>query len=434
MNRAYYKNLLRISDLYTQMGKIDKIIGMTVEATGITCSMGDVCQIVIDKTGKRVTAEVVGFKENRVLLMPYSDTEGIRQGSRVLNTGEKLMLKVSDQLIGRTVNALGQPIDGGPPIEGGVPCLIGGVPSNPMQRPRIDTPIEMGVRVIDGCLTIGKGQRMGIFAGSGVGKSTLMGMLARNVKADVNVIALVGERGREVVEFLNRDLGPEGQTRSVIVVATSDQPAMQRSKCALSATAIAEYFCRQGKDVLLMMDSLTRFCMAQREIGLSVGEPPVARGYTPSIYAALPKLLERAGSFERGSITGIYTVLVEGDDTNEPIADTVRGIIDGHIILSRKIAAKNHYPAIDLLNSVSRLMNDISEKGQVQAASRLRNMMAVYENNIDLISIGAYKHGSNRELDDALAHIDAINGFLQQSVDEKVPFDDTVKALCSIVQ
>lgn len=434
MNRPYYKNLLRISDLYTQMGKIDKIIGMTVEATGITCSMGDVCQIIIDKSGKQVTAEVVGFKENRVLLMPYSDTEGIRQGSRVLNTGEKLMLKVSDQLIGRTVNALGQPIDGGEPIEGGVPCLIGGVPSNPMQRPRIDTPIEMGVRAIDGCLTIGKGQRMGIFAGSGVGKSTLMGMLARNVKADVNVIALVGERGREVVEFINRDLGPEGQKRSVIVVATSDQPAMQRSKCALSATAIAEYFCRQGKDVLLMMDSLTRFCMAQREIGLSVGEPPVARGYTPSIYAALPKLLERAGNFERGSITGIYTVLVEGDDTNEPIADTVRGIIDGHIILSRKIAAKNHYPAIDLLNSVSRLMNDIAEKAQIQAASRLRNMMAVYENNQDLISIGAYKHGSNHELDEALAHIDGINDFLQQSVDEKIAFTDTVKTLCKIVQ
>ncbi|MPM62533.1 putative ATP synthase YscN [bioreactor metagenome] len=366
--------------------------------------------------------------------MPYSDTEGIRQGSRVLNTGEKLMLKVSDQLIGRTVNALGQPIDGGEPIEGGVSCLIGGVPSNPMQRPRIDTPIEMGVRAIDGCLTIGKGQRMGIFAGSGVGKSTLMGMLARNVKADVNVIALVGERGREVVEFINRDLGPEGQKRSVIVVATSDQPAMQRSKCALSATAIAEYFCRQGKDVLLMMDSLTRFCMAQREIGLSVGEPPVARGYTPSIYAALPKLLERAGNFERGSITGIYTVLVEGDDTNEPIADTVRGIIDGHIILSRKIAAKNHYPAIDLLNSVSRLMNDIAEKAQIQAASKLRNMMAVYENNQDLISIGAYKHGSNHELDEALAHIDGINDFLQQSVDEKIAFTDTVKTLCKIVQ
>ncbi|MBP1557417.1 MAG: FliI/YscN family ATPase [Oscillospiraceae bacterium] len=433
MNRAYYSSLIKTGRLYTEMGKIDKIVGMTVEASGMTCSMGDVCNIFIDNE-RSVMAEVVGFKDDHIQLMPYSDTEGIRQGSRVLNTGEKLTLKVSDELIGRTVNAMGQPIDDGPAITSGVPFSIVGEPANPMARPRISDPIEMGVRAIDGCLTIGKGQRMGIFAGSGVGKSTLMGMLARNVKADVNVIALVGERGREVVEFINRDLGPEGKARSVLVVATSDQPAMQRSKCALTATAIAEYFCRQGKDVLLMMDSLTRFCMAQREIGLSTGEPPVARGYPPSIYAELPKLLERAGNFEKGSITGIYTVLVEGDDTNEPIADTVRGIIDGHIILSRKIAAKNHYPAIDLLSSVSRLMNDISEKAQKVAASRLRNMMAVYESNLDLISIGAYKHGTNPELDEAIAHIDGINGFLQQAVDEKVTFNDTVRQLLKAVQ
>lgn len=433
MNRAYYSSLIKTGRLYTEMGKIDKIVGMTVEASGMTCSMGDVCNIFIDNE-RSVMAEVVGFKDDHIQLMPYSDTEGIRQGSRVLNTGEKLTLKVSDELIGRTVNAMGQPIDDGPAITSGIPFSIVGEPANPMARPRISDPIEMGVRAIDGCLTIGKGQRMGIFAGSGVGKSTLMGMLARNVKADVNVIALVGERGREVVEFINRDLGPEGKARSVLVVATSDQPAMQRSKCALTATAIAEYFCRQGKDVLLMMDSLTRFCMAQREIGLSTGEPPVARGYPPSIYAELPKLLERAGNFEKGSITGIYTVLVEGDDTNEPIADTVRGIIDGHIILSRKIAAKNHYPAIDLLSSVSRLMNDISEKAQKVAASRLRNMMAVYESNLDLISIGAYKHGTNPELDEAIAHIDGINGFLQQAVDEKVTFNDTVRQLLKAVQ
>ncbi|MBP1577013.1 MAG: FliI/YscN family ATPase [Oscillospiraceae bacterium] len=433
MNRAYYSSLIKTGRLYTEMGKIDKIVGMTVEASGMTCSMGDVCNIFIDNE-RSVMAEVVGFKDDHIQLMPYSDTEGIRQGSRVLNTGEKLTLKVSDELIGRTVNAMGQPIDDGPAITSGVPFSIVGEPTSPMARPRISDPIEMGVRAIDGCLTIGKGQRMGIFAGSGVGKSTLMGMLARNVKADVNVIALVGERGREVVEFINRDLGPEGKARSVLVVATSDQPAMQRSKCALTATAIAEYFCRQGKDVLLMMDSLTRFCMAQREIGLSTGEPPVARGYPPSIYAELPKLLERAGNFEKGSITGIYTVLVEGDDTNEPIADTVRGIIDGHIILSRKIAAKNHYPAIDLLSSVSRLMNDISEKAQKVAASRLRNMMAVYESNLDLISIGAYKHGTNPELDEAIAHIDGINGFLQQAVDEKVTFNDTVRQLLKAVQ
>lgn len=434
MNRTFYSNLIKTAGLYTEMGKIDKIVGMTVEATGITCSMGDVCRILVDETGRRITAEVVGFKENKVLLMPYADTEGIRQGSRVLNTGEKLTLRVSERLIGRTVNALGKPIDGGPPIDGGEPVPIGGVPSNPMQRPEITEIIEMGVRVIDGCLTIGKGQRMGIFAGSGVGKSTLMGMLARNVKADINVIALVGERGREVVEFINRDLGPEGKARSVLVVATSDQPAMQRNKCALTATAIAEYFCKQGKDVLLMMDSLTRFCMAQREIGLSIGEPPIARGYTPSIYAELPKLLERAGNFEKGSITGIYTVLVEGDDTNEPIADTVRSIIDGHIILSRKIAAKNHYPAIDLLSSVSRLMNGIDEKEQLAAASKLRNMMAVYESNIDLISIGAYKSGSNPELDEAVAHMDKINAFLKQAVGEKISYAETVKQLCKIVQ
>ncbi|MCI9668564.1 MAG: FliI/YscN family ATPase, partial [Oscillospiraceae bacterium] len=377
--------------------------------------------------------EVVGFKENKVLLMPYQDTEGIGYGSSVTNTGEKLMIHCSDDLIGRTVDALGKPIDGGPPIEGGIPYSIQGEPSNPMDRPRIETVIEMGVRAIDGFLTIGKGQRMGIFAGSGVGKSTLMGMLARNVKADINVIALVGERGREVVEFMERDLGPEGRKRSVLVVATSDQPAMMRNKCAMTATSIAEYFRDQGKDVLLMMDSLTRFCMAQREIGLSIGEPPVARGYTPSIYTALPKLLERSGNFEKGSITGIYTVLVEGDDTNEPIADTVRGIIDGHIILSRKIAVKNHYPAIDVLGSISRLMNDIADRDQVKTASQLRNMLSIYEQNQDLISIGAYKRGTNPVLDNAISHIDRINDFLQQAVGDKVVFQDTVAQMKAIL-
>ncbi|MEG1125791.1 MAG: FliI/YscN family ATPase, partial [Oscillospiraceae bacterium] len=363
----------------------------------------------------------------------YEDTDGIGYGSRVVNTGAKLTINVSDSMIGRTVDAMGNPIDEKGPIETGVQMHIGGHPSNPMSRPRIHAPIEMGIRALDGCLTIGKGQRMGIFAGSGVGKSTLMGMIARNVKADVNVIALVGERGREVVEFINRDLGEEGLKRSVLVVATSDQPAMQRSRCAQTATTIAEYFCEQGKDVLLMMDSLTRFCMAQREVGLAVGEPPVARGYTPSIYAALPKLLERAGNFEHGSITGIYTVLVEGDDTNEPIADTVRGIIDGHIILSRKVAAQNHYPAIDLLPSVSRLMSDIVPKAHSGAAAKLRGMLSTYQNNQDLLSIGAYKHGTNHELDEAISHIDAINDFLMQTVDEKMTFEETVRRLEEII-
>ena len=433
MNLARYRNQFKLNDFYTHMGKIDKIVGMTVEATGPACNIGDVCNISIGRGEKNLLAEVVGFKESKVLLMPYEDTDGIGYGSSVRNTGDKLTIQVSDALIGRTVDAMGRPIDGGEPVEGGVPYSIVGTPSNPMDRPRIDTPIEMGVRAIDGFLTIGKGQRMGIFAGSGVGKSTLMGMLARNVKADINVIALVGERGREVVEFMERDLGEEGRKRSVLVVATSDQPAMMRSKCAMTATAIAEYFRDQGKDVLLMMDSLTRFAMAQREIGLSIGEPPVARGYTPSIYTALPKLLERSGNFEKGSITGIYTVLVEGDDTNEPIADTVRGIIDGHIILSRKIATRNHYPAIDVLGSISRLMNDIADKEQVKTASALRNMMSVYESNQDLISIGAYKPGTNPVLDDALAHMPSVNAFLQQSVDEKVSFPDTVEQMKAVL-
>ncbi|MDL2293596.1 flagellar protein export ATPase FliI [Ruminococcaceae bacterium OttesenSCG-928-D13] len=421
--------MLNVDDLCTRMGKIDKIVGMTVEATGPVSNIGDVCRIGLSD-GREVLSEVVGFKESKVLLMPYEDTEGIGYGSSVVNTGEKLKINVCDELIGRTIDALGRPIDGGPPIpDRGIRYSVVGEPSNPMERPRIDSPIEMGVKAIDGFMTIGKGQRMGIFAGSGVGKSTLMGMLARNVKADVNVISLVGERGREVVEFLERDLGEEGKARSVVVCATSDQPAMLRNKCAMSATAVAEYFRDQGKDVLLMMDSVTRFCMSQRDIGLAIGEPPVARGYTPSIYSALPKLLERSGNFEKGSITGIYTVLVEGDDMNEPIADTVRSIIDGHVMLSRKMAQKNHYPAIDVLASISRLMNDIADPALKQSAARMRNLMAVYDANVDLISIGAYKSGTNPELDDAIAHIDKINELLQQRVDEKYTLDQTVNLM-----
>lgn len=433
-NTAKYRQILRMGDFYTREGKIDQIVGMTVEATGIVCNIGDVCNIVLGNGKQSILSEVVGFRGNKVLLMPYQDIDGIGYGSTVINTGSKLMIKMSDQLIGRTVDALGNPIDDGEPINGKDFYPINGVPSNPMSRPRISTPIELGVKAIDGLITIGKGQRMGIFAGSGVGKSTLMGMIARNIKADINVIALVGERGREVVEFINRDLGPEGAKRSVLVVATSDQPAMMRFKCALTATTIAEYFRDQGKDVLLMMDSLTRFAMAQREIGLSVGEPPVARGYTPSIYTVLPKLLERSGNFEAGSITGIYTVLVEGDDTNEPISDTVRGIIDGHIMLSRKIAMKNHYPAIDILASVSRLMNDIVEPEHRDAAGKIRNMLSIYRENQDLISIGAYKSGTNPQLDDAMKHMNAINDFLRQKVDYKVDFADTVRILKEIVK
>lgn len=433
LDLSAYRRMIRLSDLYTQKGKISKIMGMMVEATGLIGNIGDICEINVDET-RSVLAEVVGLKENIVQLMPYQEVDGIGSGSVVVNTGNKLEVGVSNEMIGRAIDALGNPIDGGPPIECSAWYPINGGHSNPMARPPISEVMELGVKAIDGLLTIGKGQRMGIFAGSGVGKSTLMGMIARNVKADINVIALVGERGREVVEFINRDLGPEGMKRSVLVVATSDQSAMMRSKCALTATAIAEYFRDQGMDVLLMMDSLTRFCMAQREIGLSTGEPPVARGYTPSIYTALPKLLERSGNFEQGSITGIYTVLVEGDDTNEPISDTVRGIVDGHIVLSRKVAMRNHYPAIDILASISRLMSSIAEQEHQRAAGRIRQMMSVYQDNRDLLSIGAYKSGSNPELDEAIRHMDAINQLLQQSVDRQIHFDETVAQMLKIVQ
>lgn len=424
---------IRMNSFYKTYGKIEQIVGMTVEASGINCNIGDVCKISVKPGKKYVTAEVVGFKDGKVMLMPYSDMDGIGYGSFVENTGEKLMINVSNSLIGRTVDALGEPLDGKEALSGGTLYSINGMRSNPLERPPIAKPLEFGVKAIDGMLTIGKGQRMGIFAGSGVGKSTLMGMIARNIKADVNVIALVGERGREVMEFIDRDLGPEGVKRSVLVVATSDQPALMRSKCALTATTIAEYFKDQGKDVLLMMDSLTRYCMAESEIGLSIGEPPVARGYTPSIYASLPKLLERCGNFKTGSITGIFTVLVEGDDSNEPVSDTVRGIIDGHIMLSRKIAMKNHYPAIDITASISRLMSEIVSGEHKANASKIRKIMSLYQENADLISIGAYKTGSNPELDDAIGRMPAINEFLQQPVDVKVEFSDTVDMINEIL-
>ncbi|MCI2047876.1 MAG: FliI/YscN family ATPase [Faecalibacterium sp.] len=429
-----YVRAVHCTSLETHEGRISKIVGMTVEASGLSCSIGDICRIQRDDGNDDMLAEVVGIAEKKAFLMPYAEISGIGYGSPVVNTGHKLTVLASDALVGRAVDALGRAIDGGEPIEAGTPISIGGTPENPMERPPITEIMEMGVKCIDAMLTIGKGQRMGIFAGSGVGKSTLMGMIARNVKADVNVIALVGERGREVVEFMERDLGPEGMKRSVLVVATSDQPALMRYKCAQTATAIAEYFQQQGKDVLLMMDSLTRFAMAQREIGLSTGEVPVARGYTPSIYSELPKLLERSGNFKKGSITGIYTVLVEGDDTNEPIADTVRSIIDGHIFLSRKIAEKNHYPAIDVLGSISRLMNGIAPPEQKAAANRLRGMMSVYKDNEDLISIGAYKPGTNPELDNAIAHMAKINRFLCQKVEESFDYTDTVKLMQEAVK
>ena len=427
MDLTKWQNAIDSCDLFSYMGRIDKIVGMTVEATGPSSNLGDVCEI--GEIGSGVLAEVVGFKESKVLLMPYGEIDGIGYGSLVRNTGEKLTVGVGEKLIGRVVDAIGNPIDGKGEIPFEDRYSVLGSSSNPLLRPPITKPIELGVKPIDGLLTIGQGQRIGIFAGSGVGKSTLLGMIARNVKADINVIALVGERGREVLEFIQRDLGEDGMKRSVLVVATSDQSAVMRSKCVLTATTIAEYFKDKGKNVLLMMDSLTRYAMAQREVGLSIGEMPVARGYTPSIYTALPKLLERAGNFETGSITGIYTVLVEGDDSNEPISDTVRGIIDGHIMLSRKVAAKNHYPAIDILGSVSRLMSSVADKEHKAAAGELRRLLSIYESNIDLISIGAYKAGSNRALDDAVSKIDKINNFLRQKVDESFSLEETIELL-----
>ncbi len=415
-------------------GKIENIVGMSIEASGSRAAVGDICRIYSGESGGQIPAEVVGFKNDRILLMPYSEMTGISSGNFVRNTGHQLRMRVGSFLKGRIINALGQPIDDMGAFEGGDSYCIGSSYINPLSRPPIRERMEFGVKAIDGLLTIGKGQRMGIFAGSGVGKSTLLGMIAKNVKADINVIALVGERGREVLEFVEKDLGEEGMARSVLVVATSDQPAMLRMKCPSVATGIAEYFRDQGYDVLLMMDSLTRFAMAQREIGLAIGEPPVARGYTPSIYAELPKLLERSGNFKRGSITAIYTVLVEGDDTNEPIADTVRGILDGHIVLSRQLAAQNHYPAIDIGASISRLMVEIVDTEHQRLASRLRDILSIYNQNADLVSIGAYKAGTNQKLDFALTKIDEINGFLMQGTKEVFSYEQCLAELHKILQ
>lgn len=420
---------LRTMTSVRSMGKVVNIVGMMIEASGLTANVGDICMLDGQQDSTPIMSEVIGFKNGNILLVAYGDIKGVGLGSLVRSTGHKLLVSVGDFLIGRTIDATGNPIDGKGSFPKGELYGVDSSYINPLERPRISERLHFGIKAIDGTLTIGKGQRMGIFAGSGVGKSTLMGMIARNVTADINVIALVGERGREVAEFMEKDLGPEGLARSVLVVATSDQPAMYRMKCAMVATAIAEYFKDQGKDVLLMMDSLTRFAMAHREIGLAAGEPPIARGYTPSIYAELPKLLERTGNFKQGSITGIYTVLVEGDDTNEPISDTVRGIIDGHIVLTRALAHKNHYPAIDINSSISRIMNDIVPEDHKLASVKIRDWLSTYNQNADLISIGAYKPGLNHRLDEAVRKMDAVNQFLCQRVDECVPFEETVQMM-----
>ena len=419
IDKTKYQELMQ-ETFYKKLGKVSKIVGLN-----------DLCMIYSADKKQVVNAEVVGFRETIVLLMPFDNVDGIGPGCVVENTGKPLSVKVGFDILGHTLDGLGNPVDGtdlGLTEEYSVEAQ----PPDPMSRVIISEVLPLGVKAVDGLLTVGKGQRIGIFAGSGVGKSTLMGMFARNTKADINVIALIGERGREVREFVERDLGEEGMKRSVLVVATSDKPALIRNKAAKTATAIAEYFRDQGKDVLLMMDSLTRFSMAQREIGLASGEPPVTRGYPPSVYSEMPKLLERAGMAEKGSITGLYTVLVDGDDFNEPITDTARSILDGHIMLSRKLGHKNHYPAIDVLQSISRCMGQIASKEHKKMAGRLKNVLATYNEAEDLINIGAYKKGSNKNIDYAISKIDAVNAFLMQQTDEKFTFDEELRMLYDI--
>ncbi len=420
---------LTTEKMYKKYGKVVNVVGLTIESNGPEARLGDICYIYPDiNASAGIMAEVVGFKNEKVILMPYEAVDGIGSGSLVENSREPLTVQVSNQVLGRTLDGLGRAADGLDVIYG-AKYTVEAPPPDPLSRVIIHEVLPLGVKAVDGLITVGKGQRIGIFAGSGVGKSTLMGMFARNTKADINVIALIGERGREVREFIERDLGPEGMARSVVVVATSDKPALERKKAAQTATAIAEYFRDQGKDVLLMMDSLTRFSMAQREIGLASGEPPVSRGYPPSVYSEMPKLLERAGNGEKGSITGLYTVLVDGDDFNEPITDTARSILDGHIMLSRKLGHKNHYPAIDILQSISRCMSSIADKSHKKAAGKLKNVLATYNEAEDLINIGAYKRGSNPDIDYAMEKIGKVNEFLLQDVDDKYTFEQSVEML-----
>lgn len=416
-----------------RLGKVVKVVGLTIESIGPSANLNDLCVITSQDKTQKIMAEVVGFKDNRILLMPYGNVEGVGIGSMVESTHRPLQVQVGDELLGKTLDGLGNPIDG-TGLQSSAYYPVVAEPPDPLKRELIDSVLPLGVKAVDGLITVGKGQRIGIFAGSGVGKSTLLGMFARNTKADINVIALIGERGREVREFIERDLGEEGMQRSIVVVATSDKPALIRNKAAKTATAIAEYFRDQGKDVLLMMDSLTRFSMAQREIGLASGEPPVSRGYPPSVYAEMPKLLERAGNSEVGSITGLYTVLVDGDDFNEPITDTARGILDGHIMLSRKLGHKNHYPAIDVLQSISRVMSSIADKDHKTSANKLKNVLATYSEAEDLINIGAYKTGSNKNIDYAIEKIDEVNTFLKQDVYEKFDFNEVVSLLENIFE
>lgn len=424
-----YLEQLRHIDPVRVNGKVTQVIGLTVESEGPDASIGDVCCIYPYKSTEPIKAEVVGFRNNKVILMPLGELHSIGPGCDVVGTGKPLTVQVGHELLGKVLDGLGQPLDGSLLPSRMTHYSTNRSVNNPLKRPRVQEPISVGVRCIDGLLTLGKGQRVGIFAGSGVGKSTLMGMIARNTSADVNVIGLIGERGREVLDFIERDLGPEGLERSVVIVATSDQPALIRMKGALIATTIAEYFRDRGLNVMLMMDSVTRYATALREVGLAIGEPPATRGYTPSVFANLPKLLERAGTGPKGSITAFYTVLVDGDDMNEPIADTVRGILDGHIVLDRNLAHKGHYPAINVLASVSRCMKEIVPDEQTDAANRLKRLLSVYKDSEDLINIGAYQRGSNPEIDTSLEYIQTIWNYLQQKTSEKVGYKEALDQL-----
>ena len=411
-------------------GKVTRIVGLVVEGYCPNALIGSLCEITPRGAGTAIFAEIVGFKDQKALLMPLGDIRGLGPGSLIRVVRDSATIKVGVNLLGRVIDGMEVPHDGLPAPVLSEERPLYALPPGPMQRQNISDLLDLGVRAINGLTTCGMGQRMGIMAGSGVGKSVLLGMMARYAKADINVIALIGERGREVREFIERDLGPEGLARSVLVVVTSDQSPLLRMRGAFVATTIAEYFCQKGKNVLLMMDSVTRFAMAMREIGLAVGEPPTTKGYTPSVFATLPKLLERAGRFrDQGSITGIYTVLVDGDDMTEPVADSVRSILDGHIVLSRSIAARNHFPAIDILNSTSRVMRDIISPRHLELAGKARSVLATYTDAEDLINIGAYVRGSNPKIDYAIQKIDAINGFLQQKFDETTPFKQTLEQL-----
>jgi len=429
-----YYHQIETCESIRPVGRVRKVVGLIVESSGPAARIGTVCDILPPGDERPLAAEVLGFRGNRVLLMPLEEIRGIGPGCRVVARQDQALVPVGSPLLGRVLDGLGNPIDGRGPICARECYPLYAEPLNPIQRPRIDRPLDIGIRAVNGLLTLGCGQRVGIFAGSGVGKSVLLGMMARRTAADVNVIALIGERGREVNEFIAKELGPEGLQRSVLVVATSDHLPLIRLRGAYLATAIAEFFRDQGKNVLLMMDSVTRFAMAQREIGLALGEPPTTKGYTPSVFTLLPKLLERAGTYkEQGTITGLYTVLVEGDDANEPIADAVRSILDGHICLSREMAMQNHYPAIDVLASISRVMDDIIDASHRENARRFKSLLATYRKSEDLINIGAYVTGSNPRIDQAVNMIDDINAYLTQPIDSGVDMQQSILQLNALM-